>query len=86
MILHKHDTGSYRTTTWSWWSSLDGHGIRFSPNFHSERDAMEWHEMVVKSVLEENQPVAVGKQCTCEDCACNAGPEKLHADGEDRGR
>jgi hypothetical protein len=56
MILRKHDTGSYRTTTWAWWSECDMKH-RLSPNFHSEHDALEWREIIfdiVKTVITSN--------------------------------
>jgi hypothetical protein len=45
MILIKHDTGSYRTTTWAWWTDCEVKH-RLSPNFHSEHDALEWKELI----------------------------------------
>ena len=53
MILIKHDTQSYRTTTWAWWSEEGHHKLRLSPNFHSEEEANEWHDAVVQSILSE---------------------------------
>ena len=86
MVLIKHDTGSYRTTTWAWWSEDGHHKLRFSPNFHSEKDAYEWHEAVVDSILKESKhKEAVGKQCTCDNCTCNTSPEHLHADSKNSG-
>ena len=75
MILIKTDliTEFEKTATWAWWSEEDLTRQRFSPLFHSESEAIEWHKAVVESILKErNHEVSIGKQCTCDNCSCNA--------------
>ena len=87
MILIKHDTGSYRTTTWAWWSEEGHNRLRFSPSFYSESEAYEWHDTIVDSILSElyyrNKKVSVAENETRDNGSSNAGPKKLHADGKD---
>ena len=88
MILKKHDTGSYRTTTYAWWTE-DIHAHRLSPNFHSETDALEWFDIIKESIertLNEKKPEPISEECTCENCGCNGSPKELHADSKNSSR